>query len=333
MDLSQTEAIADLIDSDSKAAHKVAINQMRGGFSKEISVLRQKLMDFASLIELELDFSEEDVEFADRKELMSLITELKFKINTLADSFNLGNAIKNGVPIAIVGAPNSGKSTLLNALLNEDKAIVSDIAGTTRDVIEDSISIEGITFRFFDTAGIRETENEIESQGIARAYSQIKKARIVLLLFDVASVDQEDVKNQIKEFREKSITEDQLLICVFNKMDQLDLEKDRFEIENAVYISAKNKEGIDDLKSLLTQEMNILNVGDSSIVTNIRHYEILKKCQLAMEKIEEGMNAQITGDLLAMDIREMLNLLGEITGTISSDELLGNIFGRFCIGK
>lgn len=333
MDLSQTEAVADLIHAGSKAAHKVAMNQMRGGFSKELNDLRQQLLNFASLVELELDFSQEDVEFADRTQLKKLIAEIDGRISKLADSFKLGNAIKNGVPVAIVGPPNAGKSTLLNALLNEEKAIVSDIAGTTRDVIEDTVIVDGIEFRFIDTAGIRETADRIELLGIERSFEQIKKASVILLLFDLTSENAIHIQTQIDNFRKNSVSDDQVLIPVLNKTDMVDTAK--FEsLKNGVFISAGKKLNLDQLKkNLLNSVQNHSLTDDQLIVTNVRHYEILKKCKEALSRIQEGMENDIPGDLLAMDIREIIYHLGEITGTISNDELLGNIFANFCIGK
>jgi tRNA modification GTPase len=333
MDLSQTEAVADVIASNSKAAHQLAVHQMRGGFSTEISALRQELMNFASLIELELDFSGEDVEFADRDQLEALLQLVQAKVDTLVASFDFGNAIKNGVPVAIVGPPNAGKSTLLNALLNEDKAIVSDIAGTTRDVIEDVVILEGVEFRFIDTAGIRETTNVIENLGIKRSYEQIKKAKIVLLLMDLASETEANVIKIIEKFEKDSIGENQKLVCLFNKTDLADLTQFEKLKSKGIFISAKSQDGIKELKELLVKDYKQTANDSSVIVTNVRHYDILIKCQQSILKIQEGMNIQITGDLLAMDIRETMNLLGEITGEISSDELLGNIFANFCIGK
>jgi tRNA modification GTPase len=333
MDLSQTEAVADLIASGSEKAHKLAVHQMRGGFSKEISELRQELMNFASLIELELDFSEEDVEFADRTQLDNLINLVDNKINSLVDSFSYGNAIKNGVPVAIVGPPNAGKSTLLNALLNEDKAIVSDIAGTTRDVIEDVVVLDGIEFRFIDTAGIRDTNDVIENLGIKRSYDQIKLARIVLLMVDLAGSSVLDALEQVKSFREDAISDGQSLVCVFNKIDEVDENIGESLKSEGLVISAKSKLGLTELREKLLQEVGEEEGEGGVVVTNIRHYEILQKCQVSVEKVKSGLEAQITGDLLAMDIRETMNLLGEITGEISSDDLLGNIFANFCIGK
>ena len=333
MDLSQTEAVADLIASSSEKAHKLAMHQMRGGFSKEISELRQELMNFASLIELELDFSEEDVEFADRTQLQNLIDLVESKIKGLVESFTYGNAIKNGVPVAIVGPPNAGKSTLLNALLNEDKAIVSDIAGTTRDVIEDVVVLNGVEFRFIDTAGIRDTEDVIENLGIKRSYDQIKLARIVLLVVDLVGMTGKGVLDQINTFKKEAITKNQSLICLFNKVDEISKNDFPELIDQGLFLSAKSQDGLEALKNRLFTEVGQDEGEGGVVVTNIRHYEILQKCQLSVEKVKAGLESQITGDLLAMDIRETMDLLGEITGEISSDDLLGNIFANFCIGK
>lgn len=333
MDLSQTEAIADLIASNSAAAHKVAMNQMRGGFSKDISDLRQELMNFASLIELELDFSEEDVEFADRTELNNLLERIDEKVSSLVRSFSFGNVIKNGVPVAIVGAPNAGKSTLLNALLKEDKAIVSDIAGTTRDVIEDTVIIEGVEFRFMDTAGIRDTKDKIETEGIRKAYDKIKTARIVLLMFDLEGTAEEEIVEQISLFEKKSIGPEQTMISLFNKSDKIKTEELLNLKDMGLFISAKSGDELDELKKILIDQVRSTVSVDDTIVTNVRHFEILKKCEDSVQRIKVGLESEIAGDLLAMDIRETLNLLGEITGEISSDDLLGNIFANFCIGK
>lgn len=334
MDLSQTEAIADLISSNSKAAHKIAMHQMRGGFGNEINLLREQLLNFASLVELELDFSQEDVEFADRTQLDKLIQEIDQKVVKLIDSFRLGNVLKNGVPVAIVGPPNAGKSTLLNALLNEERAIVSDIAGTTRDVIEDTIVIDGIEFRFIDTAGIRETTDRIEIMGIERSFEQIRKATVILLLFDLKGEHVNHIQDQIELFKTQSISSDQHLIPVFNKKDEINESDYKALLTKGIFISARDKSNLDNLKTELLKAVSTLNLeNDQLIVTNERHYEVLKKCKKALDKIKSGMAEQIPGDLLAMDIREAIYHLGEITGTISNDELLGNIFGKFCIGK
>jgi tRNA modification GTPase len=333
MDLSQTEAIADLISSTTQAQHEVAMHQMRGGFSTELKGLRQQLLDFASLIELELDFSEEDVEFADRSQLESLVQEITNGLSSLIESFQLGNVIKNGVPVAIVGAPNSGKSTLLNVLLNEDKAIVSDIAGTTRDVIEDEIIIEGIAYRFMDTAGIRDTTDKIESLGIKRAFEQVKKAKIVLLMFDINDITPKTIQTQINDFKGKNIQGFQTLIPIFNKSDLVNLSEYESLKTEGVFISAKDNTEVYTLLNKLREAVGSNNSSNQLIVTNARHYEALQRSKEAIKRVEIGLVDQIPGDLLAMDIRETLHFLGEITGDVSNDELLGNIFANFCIGK
>lgn len=333
MDLSQTEAIADLISSTNKAQHEVAIHQMRGGFSTKLKSLRQQLLDFASLIELELDFSEEDVEFADRSQLELLVTDITNGINSLTESFQLGNVIKNGVPVAIVGAPNSGKSTLLNALLNEDKAIVSEIAGTTRDVIEDEIIIGDIAFRFMDTAGIRETNDTIENLGIKRSFEQVKKAKIVLLMFGLNDISANTILNQINDFKGKNIQSFQTLIPIFNKSDTANINDFKVLENEGIFISAKHKTNISILLERLKLSVGNENSSNQLIVTNARHYEALQRSYEAINRVKTGLTSQIPGDLLAMDIRETLQCLGEITGDVSNDELLGNIFANFCIGK
>lgn len=340
MDLSQAEAVADLIASSSASAHKIALNQMRGGFSNKLSELRAELLDFVSLIELELDFSEEDVEFADRTKLTQLITHISETINTLITSFDAGNAIKNGIPAAIVGETNAGKSTLLNLLLQDEKAIVSDIHGTTRDVIEDSININGILFRFIDTAGIRDTDDKIENLGIERTFRKMNEANIVLWLVDIKSPEA-----HIKQLAEKilPLTKDKKLVLVFNKIDSVDnaaIETKSHLLENEIperiFISAKNKVNTTELESILLKSAGIPEIGSQDIIiTNLRHYEALKKANEAIERVKEGFNHNLATDLLIQDIRECMNYLGEITGegVISADEVLGNIFGKFCIGK
>lgn len=341
MDLSQAEAVADLISSENKASHQVAMQQMRGGFSKEISILRQELINFASLIELELDFSEEDVEFADRTQLSALLATIQKVLKRLIDSFETGNVIKNGVPVAIVGAPNVGKSTLLNALLNEDKAIVSEVAGTTRDAIEDEMNIKGISYRFIDTAGIRETEDVVETIGIQKTFEKIESSRLILFLFDASTealyqthrIDQ--IKQELQLLQKKAPNKHMILVA--NKMDQGDenlVQKHFGAQEHLVLLSAKEKSGIEDLITALTSMVNLesLNQG-STIVTNVRHVDMLSKALEDVQRVEQGMANNISGDFLAMDIREALNHLGSITGEISTDDLLGNIFGKFCIGK
>lgn len=344
MDLSQAEAVADLIESESKASHQVAMQQMRGGFSNEIRDLRGELINFASLIELELDFGEEDVEFADRTQLSELLAKIKTVITRLLDSFDTGNVIKNGVPVAIVGAPNAGKSTLLNALLNEEKAIVTDIAGTTRDAIEDEMTLGGIKFRFIDTAGIRETEDLVESIGIKKTFEKIEQSRIVLYLFNVQPFDsaqgdtekQQLICDEIAQLKEK--TEGKTLVVLANKMDLISdasLLQNLGEVENLIPISALNKSGLQELENRLTSEINLgaLN-SNQTIVTNARHHHALQQSLEDIIRVEEGMANHISGDFLAMDIREAFKHLGSIIGEVDTDrDILGNIFGKFCIGK
>lgn len=339
MDLSQAEAVADVIASSNAAAHKLAINQMRGGFSKEISALRDQLLHFTAMVELELDFSEEDVEFADRTALHKLTEQIEQLLRKLKDSFQLGNAIKNGIPVAIVGETNVGKSTLLNALLNEDKAIVSDIHGTTRDVIEDVVNIHGTAFRFFDTAGIRDTEDHIENLGIERSYSKLEQATVVLLVVDTHN-PYPLVESRIQKIRER-ITPHQTLIIVANKIDtglrdtiqQIEV-MELTDNEKAVFIAAKQKENIDELIEYMTHAINMDEAEQQDvIVTNARHYEILKNAHEAILRVLNGLDMQITGDFLAQDIRECLHYLAEITGEVGTEEVLGHIFKNFCIGK
>ncbi|PLX24323.1 MAG: tRNA uridine-5-carboxymethylaminomethyl(34) synthesis GTPase MnmE [Marinilabiliales bacterium] len=337
MDLSQAEAVADLIASSSASSHKVAIQQMRGGFSSEIVNLRDRLLHFISLLELELDFSEEDVEFADRKQLNVLLNNIQSLIQKLLKSFDLGNVIKNGVPVAIVGHTNVGKSTLLNKILNEEKAIVSDIAGTTRDVIEDVINIEGVSFRFIDTAGIRETVDTIETIGIERTYDRILKASIILLLVD-ATEDTAEIEKAIKIVEGKIGNSDKKLIVAVNKIDQakIDYNFDKLlrKKDSLVQISAKTGENVDVLIQELLSVINLSALNQNEvIVTNTRHYEALEKASKSLQRAIEGVNTGISGDFLAQDIRETLHYLGEITGEITTDEVLGNIFKNFCIGK
>lgn len=337
-DLSQAEAVADLIASTSRASHRVAMNQMRGGFARKLTLLRDKLLQFVSLIELELDFSEEDVEFANREKLHELTNEIEDEMQTLADSFQLGNVIKSGIPVAIIGETNAGKSTLLNLLLNEEKAIVSDIHGTTRDVIEDTIHIGGVMFRFIDTAGIRETADEIETLGIARTFSKIAQASIVLWMIDVTTP-----KEQIEALATSilPVLEDKHVLLLFNKADLVpegsltgfeklfpDLEAER------LFISARKHLQTDRLQELLVQTAALPSIGeDDVIVTNLRHYESLNNALEAIHRVKEGLEIGITHDFLSQDIRESMFYLGEITGQISTDEILGNIFSKFCIGK
>ncbi len=317
-DLVQAEAVADLIAADSEAAHKTAMNLMRGGFSNQLKALREELIHFASLVELELDFGEEDVEFAERDDLKSLILKIQNFLKNLIDSFDAGNVIKEGLPVAIIGPPNAGKSTLLNILLNEEKAIVTEIAGTTRDVIEDVLFIDGIKFRFIDTAGIRETKDVVESIGIERSKDAMRRAEIVLLLSD----SEDSNEDFISEFDEDKI------IRVRNKIDLVG----KAENVESLAISAKNNIGIDELKAAIVAKAKTKKQADT-MLTNLRHYEHLVKANEALSEVLNGLDLGITGDFLAQDIRLSLHHLGEITGAISSDDLLANIFSKFCIGK
>ncbi len=331
MDLSQAEAVADLIASDSEAAHDIAMKQMRGGFCSEIEKLREELLNFASLIELELDFSEEDVEFADRTQFDQLLNQISEVLKKLIDSFALGNVIKNGIPIAIVGEPNVGKSTLLNALLNEERAIVSDIPGTTRDTVEDQISINGINFRFVDTAGIRETKDVVEKIGIERTFEKIEHAKLVLFLFDNPAFNKTELEKIINQYPDKNV----LPIC--NKVDvlsEIQVDELKSEIPGILFISAKNKIGVAELeKELLSLIDSGSLTGDETIVTNSRHYDALLKALESIQKVKEGIDIDLSSDLISIDIRQALFHLGEITGSITTDDLLGNIFSNFCIGK
>ena len=337
LDLSQAEAVADLIASDNEASHKIAMQQMRGGFSSEIAKLREELLNFASLIELELDFAEEDVEFADRKQFKDLLERISFVLKRLIDSFAVGNVIKNGIPVAIVGEPNVGKSTLLNALLNEDRAIVSEIAGTTRDTIEDEISIGGIGFRFIDTAGIRETQDVVESIGIKKTFEKIEQSQVVIYLFDASkSINTlEEVSVEIGKIKNKYPQKPLLILS--NKIDQLDetqLKKLQSTIHDVRLLSAKTGIGVEELTNEL---LNLINTGalrnNETIVTNTRHYDALLKAFEEIQKVKDGLETGLSGDLLAIDIRQALYHFGEITGEITNDDLLSNIFANFCIGK
>jgi tRNA modification GTPase len=342
IDLSQAEAVADLISSDNEASHQIAMQQMRGGFSNEIAKLREELLNFASLIELELDFAEEDVEFADRTQFHDLLNRIEFVLKRLIDSFAVGNVIKNGIPVAIVGEPNVGKSTLLNALLNEERAIVSEIAGTTRDTIEDELVIGGIGFRFIDTAGIRDTIDVIESIGIKKTFEKIEQAQVVLYLIDsyeLSVVNIEKLKIEIEKVKNQFPLKP--IVIVVNKIDKITTK----EIENIeqklithnsklITISAKKNQGIEELKNQL---LSFVNTGalrnNETIVTNTRHYDSLLKALDEIQKVKFGLESNLPSDLMAIDIRQALYHFGEITGQVTNDELLGNIFANFCIGK
>lgn len=341
LDLSQAEAVADLIASDNEASHQIAMQQMRGGFSNEISKLREELLNFASLIELELDFAEEDVEFADRTQFTELLNRIEFVLKRLIDSFAVGNVIKNGIPVAIVGEPNVGKSTLLNALLNEERAIVSEIAGTTRDTIEDELVIGGIGFRFIDTAGIRDTKDVVESIGIKKTFEKIEQAQVVLYLFDCFKfkvsgseflIEIEKIKNQfplkplVVIINKIDLISEAEIIAIRQKLETLNLKLET--------ISAKSNSGIDELKNQL---LSFVNTGalrnNETIVTNTRHYDSLLKALEEIQKVKFGLDSGLPSDLMAIDIKQALYYFGEITGEVTNDELLGNIFANFCIGK
>ena len=331
LDLSQAEAVADLIASNSAASHQIAMQQMRGGFSNKLKQLREDLVHFASLIELELDFAEEDVEFANRDQLKNLIQQIYTVINKLISSFEQGNVLKNGVPVVIAGKPNVGKSTLLNALLNEERAIVSEIAGTTRDTIEDEININGVTFRFIDTAGIRETVDVIEAKGVERTMEKMKQARLIVYLFDPMQDKIEAVQEQIVEVQALDIP----FVTIINKADLITAQqRDEYAVLQPLYISAKEQIGIEELKEELLRQVNLSNINtDDVMVTNIRHVEALQHTQSSLERVLFGIDNPVTSDFLAMDIRQALHHLGEITGTVTTDDLLDNIFSKFCIGK
>ncbi|RWU11026.1 tRNA uridine-5-carboxymethylaminomethyl(34) synthesis GTPase MnmE [Pedobacter chitinilyticus] len=329
-DLSQAEAVADLIASDSKASHEVAMQQMRGGFSNELKDLREQLIHFASMIELELDFAEEDVEFANRDQLRDLVNRINKVLQRLIHSFEVGNVIKNGVPVVIAGKPNVGKSTLLNALLNEERAIVSDIAGTTRDTIEDEININGVVFRFIDTAGIRETADVIEAKGVERSLEKMKQAKLIIYMVDA----QEEQAEVLKQLQDLALQQTPYLFIV-NKAELLTAEQKEFYLEHgALLISAKTKQGMDVLENALLEKVNLSHINTSeTLVTNIRHVEALKQTQNSLNRVLENIHNPVTSDFLAMDIKQALHYLGEITGTVTTDDLLENIFTKFCIGK
>ncbi|WP_226389207.1 tRNA uridine-5-carboxymethylaminomethyl(34) synthesis GTPase MnmE [Penaeicola halotolerans] len=332
-DLAQAEAVADLISADSEAAHSAAMNQMRGGFSQEIHQLREELIHFASMIELELDFVEEDVEFASRDDLRKLIDKLLQVIEKLIVSFDLGNVIKNGVPTVIAGKPNAGKSTLLNALLNEEKAIVSEIAGTTRDFIEDEININGVIFRFIDTAGLRDTTDVVEAIGVSRTREKMKQASLILYLFDLTDTSIQEINQDINKLENLGIP----FVKVANKIDKAEaslIDTLKSQHKDMLFISAGKKENLDDLKERIMELVNLdkFKTG-STVVTNIRHYQSLISTKNALNDVINGLDMEVTNDFLAMDIRQSLHHLGEITGEITTDDLLANIFSKFCIGK
>jgi tRNA modification GTPase len=339
-DLSQAEAVSDLIASESKEAHRVAMQQMRGGYSNEIEELREKLIDFKSLIELELDFSEEDVEFADRKDLKDLLNTLESKLSGLIESFTYGNVIKEGVTVTIAGKPNAGKSSLLNALVNEDKAIVSDIPGTTRDAIEDVTVINGIKFRFIDTAGIRETSDKIESIGVERAKGKIGKSRVLIYLFDRSDISENELINEVERYKRDDLN----IFIVENKIDLLNnLNTDSYKDNinklikskniELLQISALNQTNIEDLKNAISKDLN-LSSENSIVITNSRHLEALKNSLNAIESVKKGLKDGVSGDLLSIDLNDAIINISIITGKIDIDQdILGSIFSKFCIGK
>jgi len=332
MDLNQAEAVADLIASENEGSHKLAMQQMKSGFSNDLKKLRAELLHFSSMIELELDFSQEDVEFAEREEFKKLTKKIQSELKTLIDSFQSGNVLKNGISVAIAGKPNAGKSSLLNTLLNEDKAIVSDIPGTTRDSIEDSLVIEGINFRFTDTAGLRETVDVIESKGIEKTKEKIKKAKILLYLFDCNDTNFREIESSINSFKRNDLS----IILVRNKIDLKNQNQTLLDDLNdfeLLEISATDSDSVSKLKKRLVNEVDILNPYNDIIISNSRHYEALIKALKAIEEVNIGLKENISGDLLSVDIRRSIEYLAEITGEITNDDVLGNIFANFCIGK
>ena len=334
LDLSQAEAVADLIASQNAASHQIAMNQMRGGFSSELQALRSELINFASLVELELDFSEEDVEFANRAQMKNLILQILKVITRLINSFELGNVIKNGIPVVIAGKPNVGKSTLLNALLNEERAIVSEIAGTTRDTIEDEMSIQGLLFRFIDTAGIRETDDVIEAKGVARSMEKINSSAVILYVYDASQTSLSELQTIIAEFIPILEKNNSTLFLVENKSDKNTAAPYEIEGLRHIQISALLKTGMQTLENELVKLVDIAALeSGQSIVSNLRHAEALQNAATALEKVLNGIDNPITSDFLAIDIKQALQHLGEITGSISTDDLLDNIFSKFCIGK
>ena len=329
LDLAQAEAVADLIASESKASHSIALHQMRGGVSNELATLRESLINFTALIELELDFGEEDVEFANREELSSLVQNLEVKIQNLIESFNYGNAIKNGVPVAIVGYPNAGKSSQLNLLLNEERAIVSDIAGTTRDTIEEVLTIEGIQYRFIDTAGLRQSDDIIENIGIERTKLAMTKADIIIHIYDIR--DEEHGQNAISPFQDEIAREEKKLIQVANKID---LKEELYTSDTIIFLSTKTKQGLDDLKRKMAHILEVSKFENSVIISNLRHLESLKLAMISLQEVEQSMIQNLSGDLLSFHLRNTLRHIGDITGNIDIDkDILGTIFGKFCIGK
>ena len=336
LDLPQAEAVADLIESQSEVAHKLAINQLRGNFSARIKTLRSQFVELAALLELELDFSEENVEFADRSQLNNLLHTLKDEVTQLTESFKLGNVLKTGIPVAIIGKPNVGKSTLLNCLLNDERAIVSHIPGTTRDTVEDNFTINGTNFRFIDTAGIRLTDDEIETFGIERTFKAIDKADIILYMIDISNTSLEDVEKELIFLENEIDFIHKKLIIVANKIDQLNELPKHFsdwEEYDIAFISAKRNVNIEEIRDLLSQHVDHHNIAETTLLTNVRHYDVMLKIEEEINKIESGFTQNLSTDLIVIHINSILSLLGEITGEVTTDEILDTIFSRFCIGK
>ena len=332
MDLSQAEAVADLINSENEGSHRLAIKQMKKGFSSELVKLRSELIDFVSLIELELDFSEEDIEFADKKEFKSLIINIKSKLELLIESFNSGNVLKNGVAVAIVGKPNAGKSSLLNTLASDDKAIVSDIPGTTRDSIENSVNIKGIKFRFIDTAGLRETTDKIETKGIEKTKDQIQKANILIYLFDVNDITEDEFTESLNQFKRNDLK----ILLVRNKIDLKNNDEKllkKLKKLGLIEISAIDKISVNKLKNVLTESINLRETNVNTIISNSRHLSALNKALESINSVTLGIDNNLSGDLLSTDIKKCIESIGEITGEVTNDDILGNIFSNFCIGK
>ena len=335
LDLTQAEAVSDLIYSDSEAMHKISLNQMRGGFQSELKLLRADLLHFLSMIELELDFSEEDVSFANKKDLIKLVDNVEKKLILLKDSFKFGNAIKNGVPVSIAGKPNAGKSSLLNSLLNEEKAIVSNIPGTTRDAIEDTVFINGIKFRFIDTAGLRETTDEIEIKGIEITKSKILKSSVLIYLFDINDTNESEILKDLEEF----CKDDLKIILVRNKIDlnakyKINIERfKKYNITSLLEISAIDKESVSIVRKKLSNEFSSESSNTGLVVTNLRHFNALSESITSIKKVRKAVDNEVPGDLLSIDLKNVIYSVGEITGEISNDEMLGNIFSNFCIGK
>ncbi|OYU82707.1 MAG: tRNA uridine-5-carboxymethylaminomethyl(34) synthesis GTPase MnmE [Flavobacterium sp. BFFFF2] len=338
IDLSQAEAVGDLIQASSASSHQVALQQMRGGMSNSLKDLRQQLLDFASLMELELDFSEEDVQFADRSQFLTLLSQIRQLLQRLSDSFAIGNAIKQGIPVAIIGAPNAGKSTLLNSLFNEERALVSEIAGTTRDSIEDTLYLKGLAYRFIDTAGIRETLDTVEQLGIERTFNKVQLASIVLYLVDVSQMNAQQLSTAKTEMNElKDRFPDKIWLLLANKSESI-TETDRQQVQqiwpDVLFISAKNRQGIDLLIDQLTNFVQWGTLGpDETVVSNSRHYGALMNALEAIDRVIEGMSVHLPTDLLTIDLHEVIDQIGSITGQVTHDEVLGNIFANFCIGK